>query len=321
MKSKTLWILLFLVLLTWSCKKQDSGVIQQTFIGANQGLSFKILEGPPPPVIQDEGSSPFSVSTTLSNVGEAEVGPDTENPFVLVRLLGIVPAQFGTKPENLYQTLSHKLNGARRNFDGTILPGEIEIATFEPLTFLGNVLETNVITLRLDVCYDYTNYATVKICLKDDIIENAQDSSLCNLRDLNLLVGNSAGPLHIVSADQSPAGFDRIQVNLVVGHVGRGMNFRRGTEDPQKACDFSQQNRDAFFFTLNVKYEDPHFKLSCQGLTQQGPDGSTFGEIRLFDNAPTTVTCYLKRAEPIKNRVYQSIMNVKIKYRYGEFAE
>ncbi len=320
MNSKTLWILFLLLFLIVSCKKQDSPNLK-TFIGGNQGLSVKILEGAPPPVIQDEGSSPFSVTANIANVGEAEIGPDTENPFVLVRLLGFIPEQFGTKPDKLYQTLQHKLAGAKRNFDGTILPGEIEVATFEPLLFYGNVIETNAITMRLDVCYDYSTYSTVKICLKDDILESAQDSSLCNLRDLNLPFGNSGAPLQIVSADQSPAGFDRIQVNLVVGHMGRGMHFRRGTTDPRNACEFSQQNKDAFYTTMFVKYQDDHFILSCQGLTQATPDGYVFGEIRLYDNAPTTVTCYLKRTGPSKNRVYQSILETKLKYRYGEFIE
>lgn len=320
MASKLPIFLLLFLLLIFSCKKQDT-TPEQTFIGGNQGLSIHILEGAPPPVIQDEGSSPFSVTATIADVGEADVGPGTENPFVLVRLLGIVPEQFGTKPENLYQSLQHKLAGAKRNFDGTILPGETEAATFEPLTFLGNVIETNAITMRLDVCYDYSTYSTVKICLKDDILESYQDSTICMLRDLHLPVGNSGAPLQILSADESPAGSDRVQVNLVVGHVGRGMHFRRGTTDPRNACEFSQQNKDAFYATLAVKYEDDHFTLSCQGLTQTNPEGYFFGEIRLYDNAPTTVTCYLKRVKPSKNRVYQSILQTKLKYRYGEYVE
>ncbi len=320
MNSKTLWALFLLFFIIASCKKQDSPNLP-SFVGGSEGLDIKILQGAPPPVIQDEGSSPFSVTASIANVGEAEIGPGTENPFVLVRLLGIVPEQFGTKPEKLYQTLQHKLAGAKRNFDGTILPGEIEVATFEPLNFLGNVIETNEITMRLDVCYDYATYSTVKICLKDDILESSQDSSLCNLRDLHLPLGNSGAPLQIISADQSPAGNDRIQVNLVVGHVGRGMHFRRGTTDPRNACEFSQQNKDAYYTTMLVKYQDPHFLLSCQGLTQTTPDGYLFGEIRLYDNAPMTMTCYLKRTEPSKNRVYQSILETKLKYRYGEYVE
>ncbi len=309
-----------LLLIIASCKKQEQ-TKDHAFIGGNQGLAVKILQGAPPPIIQDEGSSPFSVIANFANIGEAEVGPGTENPFVLIRLLGIVPEQFGTKPENLYQTLQHKLGGAKRNFDGTVLPGEIEVAVFEPLNFLGNVIETNAITMRLDVCYDYSTYSTVKICLKDDILESYQDSTICMLRDLHLPVGNSGAPLQILTADESPAGNDRIQVNLIVGHVGKGMNFRRGTIDPRNACEFSQQNKDAFYTTLAVKYEDDHFILSCQGLTQVNSEGYIFGEIRLYDNAPTTVTCYLKRVKPSKNRVYQSILQTKLKYRYGEYVE
>ena len=65
------------------------------FIGGVEGLRLYVLDGAPPSAIFDNGLIPFSVIPVIENVGEASVGPETINPFVMARLVGLNPADFG----------------------------------------------------------------------------------------------------------------------------------------------------------------------------------------------------------------------------------
>ena len=99
--------------------------LTQSYIGGTEGIRAYLIDGLPPPMIHDDGSFPFGVGVTLENVGESDVGPTSENTFMMVRLEGINPIQFDTTDAKINSLLNVPLKGARRNFDGTIFPGEI----------------------------------------------------------------------------------------------------------------------------------------------------------------------------------------------------
>ncbi|HJX05832.1 MAG TPA: hypothetical protein VJ461_03915, partial [Candidatus Nanoarchaeia archaeon] len=205
-----------LFLLT-GCDGNTNRVEPLRFIGGTVGLNPYLIEGMPPPAINDAGTFPFGVGLMIENQGEADVGPGTDNPFVLVRLEGINPVQFGVTDENVRQVLASPLRSAKRNFDGTIFPGEITAVTFEPLNYKPDIHGNSQFTIRADVCYDYETIATATVCIKDDVLENIQDTSICSLTG-EKYPQNSGGPLHVSSVVENPMSQNKIQINFVIEH-------------------------------------------------------------------------------------------------------
>lgn len=316
MKTKITLVILIGLLLLSSCqtqKKSDKLDITQAFIGGNVGLNVFLLEGLPPPVVYDKATYPFGVGVTIENVGEADVGPGTPNPFVRVRLEGINPTEFGTTDAQVVQDLAVPLRSAKRNFDGTILPGEVTTAVFQPLNYLPDLRGNQEFTIRADTCYDYTNLATAKVCIKDEVLENIQDDSICSL------VGeknpqNSGGPVHITSLVENPLADNKIQISFVVEHIGKGEFFGR---DPNEICDFSVRNFNKFFVDVVIRpLAAPDLLVTC---TRFG--GTNQGRLKLFQGAPATIQCVIERIGPSKRRIYQEVMEIELRYRYGQFIE
>jgi hypothetical protein len=316
-------LLVFLVALTavfllTSCSNSNTRNNNlQTFVGGTVGLSTYLIEGMPPPMIHDAGTYPFGVGVAIENQGEADVGPGTNNPFVMVRLEGINPEQFSVTDSDIRKVLPDPIRGAKRNFDGTIFPGEITTVTFEPLTYRADLRGNTQFTIRADVCYDYETFATAQICIKDDVLENIQDASICSLTG-EKNPQNSGGPLHVSSVIENPMSQSRIQVNFVIEHVGIGEFFGRPTgDDLTEVCDFSVRNFNKYYVDVEVEpLQDSGMTVSCSRF-----GGSNKGRIKLYQGAPTTVSCTIERTRPSAGRIFQDLFNVRLKYRYGQFIE
>ncbi|MFH0870794.1 MAG: hypothetical protein V1866_07105 [archaeon] len=312
-------IALAMVLFLTSCSTENNQVdLTRSYIGGTVGLTTYLIEGMPPSMIHDGGTFPFGVGVAIENQGEADVGPGTNNPYIIVRLEGINPTQFGISDQDVIQILGSPLKGARRNFDGTIFPGEIGSANFEPLTYLPNIHGNTQFTIRADVCYDYETLATAQICIKDDVLENIQDTSICSLTG-EKFPQNSGAPLHISSLIENPMAENKIQVNFVVEHVGIGEFFGRPTSGDTKGeiCDFSPRNVNKYNVDVIVEpLSDPGLTISCSRF-----GGSNAGRIKLYQGAPTTISCVITRTGGGSGRVFQDLLNIKLKYRYGQFIE
>ena len=300
-----------------SCSPKEQGPnLAQPYVGGTVGLNTYLVEGMPPPMIHDAGTFPFGVGIALENMGEADVGPGTDNPFVMVRLEGINPEQFGITDSDTQKMLSSPLRGARRNFDGTIFPGEMTVVTFEPLTYLPDIHGNTQFTIRADVCYDYETLSTTTICIKDDVLENIQDTSICSLTG-EKFPQNSGGPLHITSVVENPMAENKVQVNFVIEHVGIGEFFGRPTSGEEEKCDFSVRNFNKYYVDVEVEpLSDSGMTISCSRF-----GGSNKGRVKLYQGAPTTISCTIERTRPSAGRVYQDLLNIKLKYRYGQFIE
>ncbi|MBN1793121.1 hypothetical protein JW826_05550 [Candidatus Woesearchaeota archaeon] len=312
-------ILLSALALLSGCAGGDGTVdLSRSYIGGTVGLNAYLIEGMPPPMIHDSGLYPFGVGLAIENQGEADVGPGTNNPFVMVRLEGINPEQFGVNDEFIKQYLAQPLRGARRNFDGTIFPGEITNFNFEPLTYRPNIHGNTQFTIRADICYDYETLATAQICIKDEVLENIQDTSICSLTGPKP-PQNSGGPVQVTSVIENPMSANKIQINFVIEHVGIGEFFGRdpsGTNEPE-ICDFSVRNTNKYVVDVEVEpLSDSGLTISCARF-----NGNRIGNVKLYQGAPTTISCTVERTRGSAGRVFQDLLNIKLKYRYGQFIE
>ncbi len=311
------------------------------FIGGNDGIEVGLIDGMPPAQVYDGDRMDFGIGVAVENLGEADVGEGTDNPFLRARISGFPPAVFGLTSDAMKLDYERTLLGARKNFDGTILPGGLDRLTFEGLRYEGQVEGDYIQNFLVDVCYDYETTATVPLCFKREVIENVQDAQVCTLTG-EKLPRNSGAPLHVTSVVQNPLGEHRIMVNLILEHVGTGDFYGRhhGSGDaalaasqpaysvPQvrqpggryapgdpELCDPSITNTNKFRVEVEVyPNEGSEMSVDCSGFGDAHPHR---GVVTLFQGAPATLTCTLENVGP-DDRPYVDLLNVKLRYRYGE---
>lgn len=301
-----------LLVLTGCGGGQQQTSLTDPFIGGNIAVNLYLQNGAPPPTIYDGGKFPFGVNIVMENVGEADLGPGTENPYVTARLEGILPANFGVTDASLQQVLNERINGRKKNFDGTTLGGMVSNFVFQDLNFQGKLQGNDQVTIRGTLCYDYSNTATTKMCMKSDMLENVQDSTLCSLTG-EKPVFNSGGPIHITKVIQNPLGNNKIQVNFEVSHVGPGEFYGR-TEGEN--CNPSVRNTNKYFVDLNVSVQDPAASVQCYRLNNGGT-----GRLIMYGGTPQVVTCTIEHTGGSSARVYTDTMTIRSQYRYGQFIE
>jgi hypothetical protein len=282
------------------------------FIGGNIALNLYLQNGMPPPTIYDGGKYPFGVNIVLENVGEADLGPGTENPYVTARLENILPAIFGITDADLHQVLGERVNGRKKNFDGSTLGGMVANFVFADLNFQGKLQGNDQVTIRGTVCYDYSNTATTQICMKADMLENVQDSTLCSLTG-EKVVYNSGGPIHVTKVIQNPLGNNKAQINFEISHVGTGEFYgRSATED----CNPSVRNTNKYYVDLNVSVQDPNGRVTCYRL-----NNGQSGRIVMYGGTPQIISCTIEHIGTTSARVYSDILTIRTFYRYGQFVE
>lgn len=292
------------------------------FVGGPDALIVSVVDGAPPDVIQDEGLTPFQFIINLENAGEAPVGPGTNNPLVLARLTGIMYPSFGLTEQTAVQTLDISLESAKRTFNGGQVPGEMNFITFDNLAYVTNIAESYTVPIRAEVCYDYENFATTEICMKNDILEVREDASICTLRGPKP-VANSGGPIHVTAVTEGPVNSDTIQLNFLIEHVGRGVFFARSPYTTLfEPCSFDDANPDMFMLDVFVEpIEDNEYEIDCLRLDGQLPGGGAYGTVRMYMGAPLTISCFVKRLQTQQMRVYKDILNIRFEYRYGEYFD
>lgn len=285
--------------------------MEAPFIGGNAGLNLYLQNGLPPPTVFDSGSDAFAIGVVLENIGETDIGPGTDNPFLQLRLEGLLPSNFGLTDADLIQNVGIPLLGAKKNFDGTVLPGQIHNAIYTPLSFQPDLQGNQVHPYRIVACYDYANFATTTLCMKNDTLETVQDSTLCTLTGPKP-VANSGGPIHVTEVVQNPMAPNKVQVSLKVEHVGTGEFY--GREDGEE-CNPSVRNANKYELEMTLNTDDDNALITCYRLGE-----GNSGTLTLFSGAPQVVTCVIEGSSS-SARVYQQSLNVELDYRYGEFIE
>ncbi len=314
MRRQVITCVLLLSLVLAGCQQQqqeNQPDATQAFIGGTTGLDTYLLEGVPPETVMDNGQEPFSYSVVLENKGESDIGPGTDNPFVQVTLQGVSPEQWGINDTTF--RLNDTLRGARKNFDGTVLPGELTTVTFDGLSYNDNIRGNTEFTLRAKVCYDYQTISTTKLCVKDNVLEHINDDSVCSLKG-EKEPRNSGGPVHVTSLTQNPMAEDKIQMNFVVEHVGSGTIYKR---EPGATCDASVTNKEKNWVHVRIKpLSDSRYSIDCGRLANGNQ-----GQVQLFQGAPTTISCTLTRTGDSQGRIFEPLLEIELRYRYGQFIE
>lgn len=278
------------------------------FIGGNVGVEVGLIEGLPPASVYDNDRMKFAIGVALHNVGEADI---TMNDYAEVSLEGFSPRVFGLSVDQMSRELDQPLMGAQKNFDGTILPGQIANVVFEEMGYVDRLRGNIVQNLVISACYDYENYATANLCFKSDIFESVQD--ICSLTG-EKFPQNSGGPIHVTSLVQNPLGPHRVMINFVVEHLGSGDFYG---QESGETCDPSVTNLNKYDVDVSVFSENTDMQIDCSTLRDGGGSNNHTGRITLFSGAPTTVTCTLTGPEN-SGRIYTEPINIELAYRYGE---
>jgi hypothetical protein len=306
-------VIVGLLLLTGCSGGQQPNQLADPFIGGNLGLNLYLQNGNPPPAVYDGGKFPFSVVVVAENVGEADIGPDSENPVVTARLEGILPQNFDVANQDLTQTLTMLTTGAHKNaLDGTIIGGMPTTFEFGPLNFKGKLQGNQELTVRGVVCYDYSNTATAPICVTNNALQNIQDTTLCTANG-EKPVANSGGPIHVTHVTQNPISNNKTQIIFAIEHVGPGEFYGR---TPKEDCNSDVRNPNKYRVDIAVSVLDPNSRLSCARL-----NNTNFGTIVMYSGAPQTITCTLDHSKSSSTRIYTDTMTIRTFYRYGQFIE
>ena len=308
-----------------SCQPQDDRPdLTQSFIGGTQGLALSFADGMPPPEIFDAGQSVFSVGVYMQNVGEAPIGyTQSRNSYGYVELIGISPQQFGKFSQQdlkvTWQERQVELEGARRGYDGSVISGDIDIITIDELSYVPDRQGNTEVTIRANVCYEYATFTNTEICIKDDILENVFDDTICTLTG-SKPVSNSGAPIQVTHLTQNPAGRDRMQVTFTVENLGMGTPFlpvsRQGATDDACRESFAQNPyRNMVYAEVSLGGDAGLYDIRCPLL-----QGSDRGDIRLWQGSPATITCQITPYQT-GSRIYTESMQIDLWYTYFEAIE
>jgi hypothetical protein len=158
--------------------------------------------------------------------------------------------------------------------------------------------------------------------MKKDALENMEDATICMLKGPRE-VGNSGAPIHVTSVDEAPLAPNKIQLNFRIEHVGRGVFFSRNEpKDNYDACVFSDLNPNIYKMEVFVEpiQKDAYF-IECLRLDEPIQGGGVKGTIRVPNGAPLSITCFVTRTKESASRIYEDLLNIRLRYRYGEFVE
>jgi hypothetical protein len=305
-------IILFLVLasllLLPACKPKAPSVDTTTpFIGGANGLLASFIEGAPPEYVFDNGNYPFGISVKLENVGEDAV----EVTDAYVEIEGINPIDFGKASQaDLKRNIPNRLEAAKKNFDGTIIPGGQTVVEFGELRYLPDLHGNTAAKIRANVCYDYRTSTSTKICVKGDLLRDVEGGDICKVAE-DKDPQNSGGPIHITKLREAPIGTEKIQVTFEVAHIGDPLDGFFAVDAPE--CDPSITNPDRNMVFINVISDVNGRVPKCDGLQEASPDGSS-GYITLFEGAPRIVTCSID-ISGIES-TFEDLFEVDLEYKY-----
>jgi hypothetical protein len=314
--------------------------MSRPFIGGIGGLAASFPEGMPPVEIYDAGQMEFSVGVMLQNIGEHPIGASdfpSEVPgrYGYVELIGASPRHLNKLTQNDLRVFFDEGPGVRlektyRAADGSIIPGDISLVEFSHLSYLPNIVGNQEITLRANLCYDYTTKANSQLCFKDNMLESVHDDTICTLTGKKPLA-TSAAPVQVTQVTQNPAGRNRISVTFQVQNMGNGFVF--APSDVQNlaprgdACVYTVGHnpfRNMVYVTLSMGSDDIDGGFSsvtdirCPVLS-----GSTFGNrgiLRLQQGGPATVTCTIETREDA-GRVFTDTLRIDLHYSYLQYIE
>ncbi len=310
---KKILILLCLLLFIAGCAEEEAeiGPKETPFVGGKTALAMSFTEGAPPDEIFDNGQYPFSIVLKLENKGENDISAGDG----YIKIVGINPTDFGKTNANLKQNIPEDIRGTRKNTEGDIISGDTIVMEFTDFNYLPDVQGNfDGPRIRPELCYDYETKTSTQICVKSDLLHDAETKEICSVSGIKTTY-NSGGPIHITEFKEAPLGSDKIQVSFKVEHVGdvNDRIFKKGTE-----CDYRVSNLDKNKVYVEVTSDINGKKASCSGLQEPTADNSA-GYVTLWDMKPRTVVCSVDVSNV--EGVFEELFTVSLKYRYMQFIE
>ncbi len=303
-----------------STQKPQTPNLAQPFIGGTGSLAISYPPGMPPKEIFDAGQTKFSIGVLMENVGESAVGVNTPNPYGYVELIGINPQQFGKNPSDMriyFDQANLQLKPARRGYDGSVVPGDSGMIEFSGLSYLPNRFGNTNVTVRANACYEYHTYADAQVCIKDNVLENPTDATICVLNGAKQ-VSSSSGPVQVTGLTENPAGSNKIQVTFTVDNVGKGMVFlpptQQGISSHGDACVESAG--------ANPYQNAALAKVSLNGMVVNCPlfGGGSQGIVHMYQGSPATISCTIT-TDPTAGRIYTDSLQITLDYTYLEWID
>lgn len=285
------------------------------FIGGSKGLVADFVSGAPPDFVFDNGNYPFGISVRLENVGESGIAPEEG----YVEIVGINPTDFGLASQaDLRRDFPALIEGARKNFDGTVIPGGQALVEFGELRYLPDLHGNTDARIRANICYNYRTQTSTKICVKGNLLRDVAGEDVCVVNEQKN-PQNSGGPIHISELREAPIGTDKIQLTFTISHA----SDEQGTQGnfyaiSSSRCDNTITNSQKNVVFVNVKSDINGRMPRCDGLEMPSPDRAS-GYVRLFDGNPRIVTCALD-ISGIES-TFEDLFEVDLEYKYEQFIE
>ena len=277
--------------------------------GGTEGLFLEFQEGAPPDEIYDNEQYPFTISLKVENRGEYDFDPTID--FGQVSLIGFNPDYFGLT--NTVKPIDFELEGKKKNFDGTVIDGDVEYITYDELNYKLDLQGNDLITVRAEACYDYHTSVSTKICIKENAFDK-NDDDICRVNEVKS-PKNSGAPVHVTSLSELPMGKSKIQILFTVGHVGAvsGQIYKLGGQ-----CDDSVTNVDKNKVYTKVSLpQDTDATITCPRLS--GNAEKTEGYVTLYQGEPAVITCTIETAGT--GKVYEPILTIGLDYLYGDYID
>jgi hypothetical protein len=299
------------------------------YIGGTQGLAISFPQGMPPAEIYDAGQGAFSIGVLMENVGESAVGLNSRNQYGHIKIIGINAKNFNVDAgqanfDDLFVTFEEaevELGYARRGFDGSIITGDSTLVTFDTLSYLPDLRGNNPVTIRANVCYEYRTYTRAEVCIKDNLLERAQDDAICALSGARNFAG-SGGPVQVTNVVQNPAGSSKIQVTFTIENLGNGEVYAPYSlsNAPELVCASSRgANTQRDVVNVEVTLGDEFTTEYIVECPQMG--GISVGQIRMYQGAPAVVTCTIDNIDVSAGRIFTENLNIDLFYTYQQYVQ
>lgn len=288
------------------------------FIGGTDGLKVEFLQGNPPEAIYDNKQSEFAIVLKLENVGE----DDVESGDGYVKINGLDPGTYGwTQTGGFRKPINELIQGARKNFDGSVLNGGIVTIDFGPLKYLPTIQGNLQQTVWADICYKYTSKMTTQLCIKKDPQLLIGNKKICDVEG-EKSPQNSGAPIQITSLKESFAGSGKIGVSMTITHVGNGDAFFDPDVQTCNDVESDPYRGKVYVEVKSVSLGGANIIPKCTGMAGTGGSGNK-GYIRMFKDGSgkEQFTLYCTIDASTTDSIFEVPIETTITYKYLEHIQ
>ncbi|MBN2567136.1 hypothetical protein JXB02_03585 [Candidatus Woesearchaeota archaeon] len=275
------------------------------FVGGSDGLAMDFLTDSPPGEVFDQNTYPFDITIRVENKGEDDVGAGEYK----LGIEGFSPDDFGQTQAVMMGWPTTVLEGARKDAGGNLIDGTIEYFSFPygggMFSYQGQVVKSEIFTVRAKMCYTYETTATALLCYREDTL-GINDEGVCEV-DGTKSVDSSGSPIHVTRLDETKQGSDTIRFTFDVAHRGTGKIYGPAA-DQNDLCTHDVQNEDRVLVTVDTGMATAPV---CSGL-----GNSNTGEVTLQSGGKRTITCSQEVGAVTGS--YEKVVTITLKYDYEQ---